>query len=70
MKELAIKIQRAMDTIQALEIKATFDNMNHLMGVLQLLAGVRNDLSKMAKNEKAENADDHSGAEEITDSEE
>jgi hypothetical protein len=70
MKEMINKIQATINTLQALEIKATYENMNHLMGALQLLADVRDDISKMAENEKAENADDHSGAEEITDSEE
>ena len=58
MKERADKIQIAMNTIQALEIKATFENMNHLMAVLQLLANVRDDLSRIADSENAEEKED------------
>lgn len=41
MNEQQNKLQIAINTIQALEIKASFDNMNHLMAVLQILADVR-----------------------------
>ena len=44
MNELANKIQIAMNTIQTLDIKATFDNANHLMGALTALAQVRDEL--------------------------
>lgn len=58
MKEQVNKIQIAMNTIQALEIKATFENMNHLMAVLQLLANVRDDLSRIADSENTEEKED------------
>jgi hypothetical protein len=58
MKEQVNKIQIAMNTIQALEIKATFENMNHLMEVLQLLANVRDDLSRIADSENTEEKED------------
>ena len=41
MNDQATKIQVAINTLQAMEIKATFDNMNHMMAVLKLLADVR-----------------------------
>lgn len=41
MNEQQNKLQIAINTLQALEIKASFDNMNHLMAVLQILADVR-----------------------------
>ena len=41
MNEQQNKLQMAINTLQALEIKASFDNMNHLMAVLQILADVR-----------------------------
>lgn len=41
MNEQQNKLQMAINTLQALEIKASFDNMNHMMAVLQILADVR-----------------------------
>lgn len=41
MNDQATKIQVVINTLQAMEIKATFDNMNHMMGALKLLAEVR-----------------------------
>ena len=54
MNELANKIQIAINTIQDLEIKSTFDNMNHLMGAIQTLAIVRDELEKMANAQVVE----------------
>ena len=54
MNELANRIQVAINTLQTLEIKATFDNMNHMMGALQTLAMVRDELEKMSKAEVVE----------------
>ena len=36
-------IQLVIDTLQQLEIKATYENMNHLMGCLQMLATIRDE---------------------------
>ena len=47
MNELAEKIQRVINTIETVEIKATFDNMNKLLGSLQMLAEVRDALSSV-----------------------
>lgn len=54
MNELANRIQVAINTLQTLEIKATFDNMNHMMGAIQTLAMVRDELEKMDKAEVVE----------------
>lgn len=45
MKELAIKIQQVMDTMQQFDMKPTYDNCNYMMGCLQALAEVRNALA-------------------------
>ena len=59
MNDLAEKIQVVMNTIQALDIKSTFDNMNHLMGALQTLASIRDELKDVPVLEVSEdgNAD-------------
>ena len=59
MNDLAEKIQIVMNTIQDLDIKSTFDNMNHLMGVLQALASIRDELKDVPVLEVSEdgNAD-------------
>lgn len=59
MNDLAEKIQVVMNTIQDLDIKSTFDNMNHLMGVLQTLASIRDELKDVPVLEVSEdgNAD-------------
>ena len=54
------KIQIVINTIQALEIKASFENMNHLMAVLKLLAEIRDSLAtpdEEVKLEVVENGD-------------
>lgn len=45
-KEIAGKIQVVINTLQTLNITASFDNMNHMMGVYQTLAGIRDELSE------------------------
>ena len=54
MEELAKKIQIVMNTLQTMEIQATFNNMNKLMGSLRDLAQVRDELEKIQKEEKDE----------------
>ena len=41
------KLQRVINTIQDIDIKSTFDNMNKLLGCLQTLAEVRDSLSQI-----------------------
>lgn len=55
MKELAGRIQIVINTLQTLNILASFDNMNHMMGVYQTLAGIRDELKAM------EGGDDDAG---------
>ena len=59
MNDLVERIQVVMNTIQDLDIKSTFDNMNHLMGVLQELSRLRDDVKKIKVAEVSEdgNAD-------------
>lgn len=45
MNEHAEKIQIVIDTLQDLDIKSTFDNMNRLMGALTMLAKIRDELN-------------------------
>lgn len=54
MKELAGKVQIVINTIQDLDIKSTFSNMNRLMGAMQTLAGIRDELEKMGNAEVVE----------------
>lgn len=58
MKEMISKIQASIDTLQALEIKATYANMDHMMGVLHVLASVRDELTKMYKDKETEEKED------------
>ena len=47
MKEQAAKIQIVINTLETLNIPATFDNVNRLTGVFQLLRGLRDELAGM-----------------------
>lgn len=55
MKEMAQDINNIIGTLESLNIPATFDNMNKLLGCLQLLAKIRDNLSR-GENENAETA--------------
>lgn len=46
MNEKANTIQIVINTLQDLDIKSTFDNMNRIMGALQTLAKLRDELNK------------------------
>jgi hypothetical protein len=50
MNEIIKNIQIAINTVQDLEIKSTASNMTKLLGVVQLLSGVRD---KLKQDEKA-----------------
>ena len=43
---LSTDIQKVINTLEELTIKSTFDNMNKLLGCLQVLADVRNQLQQ------------------------
>ena len=49
MNEMAQKIQIIINTLENLEIKSSFNNMNHLMGALKTLASIRDELIKTDK---------------------
>ena len=51
MNEMADKIQLVMNTIEQMNITATYDNMNRLLGCLQTLAGIRDDLRNYGKDD-------------------
>lgn len=44
MKELAETVQKVINTLQDLDIKSTYDNMNRLLGCQETLANVRDRL--------------------------
>ena len=46
MEELTNKIQAVINTLEGLDIKSTFDNMNKLLGCQQTLADVRDELQR------------------------
>ena len=46
MNDMAQKIQITINTLENLEIKSSFNNMNHLMGALKTLATIRDELIK------------------------
>ena len=46
MTEQANRIQMVINTLQDLDIKSTFDNMNKLLGCQQTLADVRDELQR------------------------
>ena len=46
MPKNAEEIQRVINTLEGLDIKPTYDNMNRLLGCMQVLAAVRDELEK------------------------
>jgi len=46
MKEQADKIQAVINTLEGLDIKSTYENMNKILGCMQVLAGIRDELGK------------------------
>ena len=67
MSELSVKVQMVINTLQDLDIKSTFDNMNHLMGAIQTLAQVRDALDEQSPGEVLELFADGEKVEEVTD---
>lgn len=47
MKEAASKIQAIINTLEELEIKATHSNMDKLLGCMQVLAEIRDELMEV-----------------------
>ena len=58
MEGTARKIQAVINTLQKIVLPATYENMNNMMGVLQALAAIRDEVENMTKlnNELAEKA--------------
>ena len=54
MNEYVNTIQIVINTLQDLDIKSTFDNMNRLMGAIQTLAKIRDDMETMSNDETVE----------------
>lgn len=46
MGEQVNKIQAVINTLEGLDIKSTFENMNKLLGCIQALAEVRDELTR------------------------
>ena len=51
--DYSIQIQNVITTLEGLEIKATYNNMDRLLGCMQVLAKIRDELREV----KTENAD-------------
>lgn len=41
----AEKIQVVMNTLETLDMKPTYDNVNKMLGILKTLAGIRDEIS-------------------------
>lgn len=54
MKEQADKIQAVINTLEGLDIKSTYENMNKILGCMQVLAGIRDELNKEGQNGNAD----------------
>ena len=54
MNELANKVNAVLNTLQELDIKPTYENMNKLFGCFHVLADVRDELKKNGTEEKGE----------------
>lgn len=50
----ADKIQAVINTLEALMIPATYDNVSRMTGILKTLAEIRDDLNKPAKEAEAD----------------
>ena len=49
-EQLAAEIQKVINTLEMLDIKPTYDNMNKLLGSMQVLVVVRDELKKQEVN--------------------
>jgi len=50
----AEKIQAVLNTLELIEVKATYDNMNRILGIHKMLMNVRDDLDRPVKAAEAE----------------
>lgn len=51
----ADRIQLVIDTLQQIELKASYDNMNHLLGCLQTLAEIRDNVREIEERQAQNN---------------
>ena len=57
MKELAVKIQMVLNTLEELKMETTFDNVNRMMGIFVALREVRDGLKVIGEELKDGNTD-------------
>ena len=50
----AEKIQAVLNTLDNIEIKATYDNLNRMLGIHKVLIGIRDELAKQAEKAQTE----------------
>ena len=50
--ENVVEIQKVINTLEGLDIKSTFDNMNRILGSMQTLANVRDAISNVCEDLK------------------
>ena len=54
MQEYADKIQRVINTLATIQLPATFDNADRIMGIYSTLCEVRDGLTAAAKGEESD----------------
>ena len=57
MKEQAAKIQIVINTLETLNIPATYDNVNRLTGIYNVLTSLRDELAGMKEEAKVDGRD-------------
>ena len=57
MKELAVKIQMVLNTLEELKMETTFDNVNRMMGIFVALREVRDGLKAIGEELEDGNTD-------------
>ena len=54
MEQMVNDIQAIISTLESLNITPTYDNMNKLLGCMQVLEGIRDKLKDMIKAQKVQ----------------
>jgi len=57
MEQLAAKIQVVISTLEGLNIKSTYENMNRLLGSMQALEAIKDELAAMGKEKRDQDAE-------------
>jgi hypothetical protein len=55
-KKNAEEIQKVINTLEALDISPTYANMNRLLGCMQVLARIRDELEQPCEEGREDNA--------------